>query len=106
MKKLWNKIPPFCRNKYFITLFLFLLWMIFFDQHNMISQARMSEKVSDLQKEQEYYRQEIKKDRQAAMELQTNAQTLEKYARETYLMKRENEDIFLIVEDTHEAANE
>lgn len=99
MKKLWDKIPRIFRNKYFITLLVFAVWMMFFDQNNMISQYRLSSKVKDLRQEKQFYETEIQKDRQAALELNTNQENLEKYAREKYLMKRKNEDIFLIVEE-------
>ncbi|MFO8054771.1 MAG: septum formation initiator family protein [Bacteroidales bacterium] len=99
MKTLINKIPRFIRNKYFITFIVFVVWMLFFDQNNMISQYRLTKKVNELQQEKEFYETEIKKDRKAAADLKSNIETLEKYARETYLMKREDEDIFLIVEE-------
>ncbi|MCF8331476.1 MAG: septum formation initiator family protein [Bacteroidales bacterium] len=99
MKKLWQNIPSFLRNKYSITVFIFLIWMLFFDQNNMVSQWRLTNKVSELKEEKKFYKEEIEKDRQATMELKTNKKTLEKYARENYLMKRDNEDIFLIIEE-------
>ena len=73
--------------------------MLFFDQNNIISQWRLTNKVNDLKEEKKFYKTEIEKDRRAAMELKTNDKTLEKYARETYLMKRDDEDIFLIIEE-------
>jgi hypothetical protein len=58
--------------------------------------------MKDLNKEKEYYIQEIKKDRQTSIELQTNLRNLEKYAREKYLMKKETEDIFLVIQESPE----
>lgn len=55
--------------------------------------------MNELKQEQQFYVTEIEKDQQAVMELNTNLKTLEKYAREKYLMKRKSEDIFLIVEE-------
>ena len=98
MQQYWNKIPSYFRNKYFITVLVFVIWMLFFDQNNMISQYRLNNKVNELKEEKAYYKQEIKKDRKAAMELKTNKKTLERYAREKYLMKRDDEDIFLIID--------
>jgi hypothetical protein len=75
-------------NKYFITILIFGVWMLFFDNNNFIAQFRLSR----------YYLSEIQKDRQACYELRTDTLTLEKFGREQYLMKRDNEDIYLIVD--------
>ncbi|MCF8218369.1 MAG: septum formation initiator family protein [Bacteroidales bacterium] len=99
MQKYWNKIPSYFRNKYFITVLVFAIYMMFFDQNNMVSQWRLNNKVNELQEEKSYYKEEIKKDRKASMELKTNKKTLERYAREKYLMKRDDEDIFLIIDE-------
>ncbi|MFW6019180.1 MAG: FtsB family cell division protein [Bacteroidales bacterium] len=99
MQQYWRKIPSYFRNKYFITIMVFVIWMMFFDQNNIISQWRLNNKVNDLKEEKVYYKKEIKKDRKAARELQTNKKTLERYAREKYLMKRDDEDIFLIIDE-------
>lgn len=99
MKIINKNIHPVFRNKYFLTILVFVIWLSFFDQNNLISQYRLSEKVNDLKEKKEFYQKEIKKDRKAARELKTNLNTLEKYAREKYLMKREDEDIFLIIDE-------
>jgi len=89
-------------NKYFITLFIFLVWMLFFDNNNFIAQFRLNRTLNDLEMEKDYYLTEIEKDRQATFELITDTLTLEKFGREQYLMKRDNEDIYLIVEEEEE----
>ena len=86
-------------NKYFITLLVFGIWMLFFDNNNFIAQFRLNRTLNELEMEKEYYLSEIDKDRQATMELITDTLTLEKFGREQYLMKRDNEDIYLIVEE-------
>ena len=85
------------RYRYAITLGVFVLWMIFFDQNNMIEQYKLRSQLKDLKDEKEYYLQEMAKAQQEYDELFTNQESLEKFAREKYLMKRENEDIFVIV---------
>lgn len=55
--------------------------------------------LKDVKRQKEFYQEEIKNDKIAIEELLTDSSTLEKFAREKYLMKRDNEDIFLIVED-------
>ena len=84
-------------NKYFVSSVAFLVWLTFFDNNNLIRQVRMRSALNDLQKEKEFYLEEIEKNNKAAEELMTNKEKLEKFAREKYLMKRENEDIYLIV---------
>lgn len=84
-------------NKYFVSSVAFLVWLTFFDNNNLIRQVRMRSALNDLQKEKAFYLEEINNNNKAAEELMTNKETLEKFAREKYLMKRENEDIYLIV---------
>ncbi len=86
-------------NKYFITLLVFGLWMLFFDNNNFIAQIRLNRSLNELEMEKEYYLSEIEKDRQATLELITDTLSLEKFGREQYLMKRDNEDIYLIVDE-------
>jgi len=84
-------------NKYLITLLIFAVWMFFFDRNDMISQYTYSTKVKKLEQERDFYLQqtaEVKKDLTA---LDSNKNTLEKFAREKYFMKKDNEDIFVVV---------
>ncbi|WP_162427689.1 FtsB family cell division protein [Pontibacter pudoricolor] len=92
-----KRIPKFFRSFYFITTALFVVWMLFFDSNDFVTQYQMSKQLSDLEAVKEDYMEkmeEVEKDRKALM---GNADLLEKYAREKYLMKRPNEDVFIIV---------
>lgn len=97
-----KKILQVIKNKYFITILAFTVWMTAIDKNNIISQFKLSNELYDLQRKKEYYLKEIEKDKQAIYELNTNINTLEKFAREKYLLKRENEDIFIIVKEKTE----
>lgn len=91
-----KRLPPVFKNFYFVTGFLFLVWMIFVDSNDLISRFKMGSKLRALQNEKEYYEAkivEVEKDRK---ELMTNKELLEKFAREKYLMKKETEDLFII----------
>lgn len=55
--------------------------------------------LNDVKEEKQFYLEEIKKDSIAIMELTTDKENLEKFAREKYLMKKDDEDIFLIIEE-------
>ncbi len=94
-----NKMPPFTKNFYFIAGGVFLIWMLFFDSNDFFNQYRLSRKLTNLEKQKTYYLEKIdqvKKDRE---ELFSNQELLEKFAREKYLMKKENEDLYIIVEE-------
>jgi cell division protein DivIC len=92
-----KRIPKFFRSFYFITTALFVIWMLFFDSNDFITQYQMSKQLNDLENVKEDYMEkmeEVEKDRKALM---GNPELLEKYAREKYLMKRPSEDVFIIV---------
>lgn len=92
-------LPAFLKNKYIIALIVLLVWLAFFDKNNLIHQWRLRKQLIELRRDQKYYLEEIEKDSTAIKELKENPEALEKYARENYLMKKENEDIYVIVED-------
>jgi cell division protein FtsB len=73
---------------------------MFFDQNNWISQWQYKNELEKLQKEKEYYTSQIEKTKKELEELTTNPKSLEKFAREKYLMKKENEEIFLFVQNS------
>ena len=90
-------IRKLIRYRYAITLGAFALWMLFFDQNNMIEQFKLRRQLNNLKAEKEYYIREMEKAQQEYDELFTNQESLEKFAREKYLMKKDDEDIFVIV---------
>lgn len=87
----------YINNKYFYTGLLFLIWWVFFDQESIIVQYDLTRVRSGLEKQKDYYNNEIKNDEAAINTLQNDTVLLEKYAREKYLMKKDNEDVFVIV---------
>lgn len=98
MKNLLNLL----KNKFFLAGLAFLIWMAFFDRNDVASQYEYRNKVQKLEQEKEFYTKEITKANKELKELTTNVQSLEKFARERYLMKKENEDIFVIVDNKKE----
>ncbi len=98
-KLLSTKYFRFLKNKYVLTTIIFFFWLLLFDQNNLLERRKLNREYKQLLQEQEYYQQKIKEDRKRINELKTNDENLEKFAREQYLMKRDNEDIFIIVED-------
>jgi len=98
-----NQVPePFrklLKNKYFVTAFCCLVWLSFFDRNDFITQNSYRNKLHSLQKERDYYIEEIVKNKAEVNDLLTNPKNLEKYAREKYRMKRDNEDVYVIVQE-------
>jgi cell division protein DivIC len=84
------------RNKYLLTLTAFVIWMLFFDRNDVFTQLQWKRELREIRQSKEYYAQRIAEDRKFSQELQFNAAAIERYAREKYLMKRDNEDLFLI----------
>jgi cell division protein FtsB len=93
------KIPSFLKNKYALTASIFIVWISFFDQNNMITQYQYHQELQKLQDEEVFYKEELVKIQANLKDLQTNPKTLEKFARENYLMKKDNEELFVIVEE-------
>ena len=93
-----RKLPKPLRNKYLILFLLFILWIIFIDDYNLINQSKIKNTVDDLKSQKEFYINEIKTDSTELYQLQNNPAEQEKFAREKFLMKKENEDIFIIRE--------
>lgn len=85
-------------NKYLIVFTVFLVFVVFFDEHNLIDRFSTFQKIKNLEKEQQFYIDEIEATKKKKNELESNNQNLEKFAREQYLMKKPNEDIFIIKE--------
>ncbi|HBX89209.1 MAG: septum formation initiator family protein [Bacteroidales bacterium] len=92
-------ILPLIRNKYVLTGLLFIIWLFFFDQNNMVNRMNLSRRINDLEKQKEHYKHEIDENRKRMDELKSNPENLEKFAREQYLMKKPNEELFIIIEE-------
>jgi len=87
---------PLLRNKYSLSLIAFFVWIIFFDGNNLIERTFNLRKMHQLENDKIFYEEKIKDDRAKLEELESNPSNLEKYAREQFLMKKDNEDIFII----------
>ncbi|MCD4678783.1 MAG: septum formation inhibitor [Bacteroidales bacterium] len=96
---MYKKIFLRLKDKYILITLAFLVWISFFDTHNLISQFKRTRVLKDVQSEKQYYLEEIKSDSIATMELTSDKEHLEKFAREKYLMKKDDEDIFLIIKE-------
>ncbi len=84
-------------NRYLLTIVGLGVWLCFFDRNDLFTQMDLKEKVNKLEEERDYYIQEIASNKEEIKELQTDMKSLEKFAREKYLMKKDNEEVFVIV---------
>ena len=90
---------PIIRNKFVITSLVFFVWMLFFDQNNIISRASLASGIRELKQQKEHLQKEISENRENINELQSSTENLEKFAREEYMMKKADEDIFIVIEE-------
>ena len=95
LNTLWNIIG---RHKYFITLLAFGVIMVFLDENSLVQRAKHQEEIKTLNEEIAKYRKQFEEDTRKLKELTNNPEALEKIAREKYLMKKPNEDIFIFEE--------
>jgi cell division protein FtsB len=96
---MFKKLPRAFRNFYVIATAIFLTWMLLLDSNNLIARYELSSKLSSLEDEREYYQEKIMEVQKDHDELFGDRESIEKFAREKYLMKKETEDIFVIVEE-------
>ena len=90
-------IPKQLKNKYILTAGFFAVWMLFFDTRDIITtHFKQRGELNRLQESKAYYQQEIDKTRKELEQLKSDPRILEKYARERYRMKKDNEDLFVI----------
>jgi len=95
-----NNILKFFINKYFLTTVVFLVWLVFFDSNNILTNMRTRDKLNGLRKDKKFYIDEVKKDSILVQKLLYDTLELERYARERYLMKKDNEDVYLVIDTT------
>ena len=94
--KFIRQIPPFIYNKYFLAASLFVLWMLFFDRNDFFTQLSRKSELKQIEESKQYFALKIAEGKKFSSEMRSNADAVEKFVREKYLMKRDNEDLFLI----------
>ncbi|WP_194776510.1 septum formation initiator family protein [Pararhodonellum marinum] len=94
-----SKYLKYTKNFYFVFTVLFVMWMVFIDSNDIVSQFQLQSKLKDMEKQKDYYMDKKEKIKEEREELMSNYELLEKFARERYLMKKKTEDLYVIVED-------
>ena len=85
-------------NKYLLAVVFFVVWLLFFDHNDLMLQYKRGQELKEVREKSDFYRQKIAETRKEVESLRINAASLEKVAREKYLMKKDNEDLFIIAE--------
>ncbi len=93
-----NKIFRFFKNKFILTTVVFIVWIVLFDSNNIMDRVKDRRNLKEFSREKTYYMEKIKSDSIKLNELKTNNKNLEKFAREQYLMKKDEEDIFIVID--------
>jgi cell division protein FtsB len=97
--KFLKNIPRAAKNKYLLTITIFTIWMVFFDSQDIITtHFKLRKELNQLEESRNYYLRQIEATKTELGQLKSDPATLEKYAREKYYMKKDNEDLFIISE--------
>ena len=91
----WERVPPYLRNRYVVTLALFLVLMIFFDRHDVGTQFRLYSTVNRLEEDLQRYDRLTAEAEAEKLDMEMNR---ERFARENYYMQQDDEDVFIIVD--------
>ena len=92
----WNAYPAFLKNKYVLAIIVFFTYLMFFDSNDIPSQVRFSQNLKKLNKQTKYFEKEIEKSKKEYAATFSTIEQMEAYAREEYLMKKPDEDLFII----------
>jgi cell division protein DivIC len=87
------------KNRFLLAGGIFFAWIALFDSNSCYDQMKLKNEKAKLEIEKSFYTEKIAEDSLATLELKTDDKNLEKFARENYLMKKDNEDVFVIVEE-------
>jgi hypothetical protein len=92
-----DKIPAFLRNKYFLTITIFVIWITLLDTNNLLERFQQMSELHKLRLEKEYFSDKIEADKKKLNELKTDNHNLEKFAREQFKMKKKDEDLYIVL---------
>ena len=97
-KNILNIARRFVRNKYFFTFLLFIIWIAIFDKNSFLEQHKYKKRIHELERQKTYYISKFKED-SVKLEEFKSPEKLEKFARENFYMKKDDEDLFVIISD-------
>ncbi|MCZ2337873.1 MAG: septum formation initiator family protein [Flavobacteriales bacterium] len=91
---LWLRIV---KNKYLIVTVFFIVWMAFFDNNNWVYLKRLTEEAGQKRTDRAWYKSEIEKVNAEYKNITTDLNTIERFGREQYYMKRSDEDVYIFL---------
>lgn len=94
-----SKIFKYGKNFYVLFTLFFIIWMVFIDSNDIVTQYKLRSKLKELENQREFYLQRKEKIKADREELMSNYELLEKFARERYFMKKKSEDLYVVVEE-------
>ncbi len=94
-----KRLPRIFKNRYVLVSLFFVLYIAFFDAHDLISQIGIRWKIHNIHQQMDFLNKDTQQAKDQIIELTTDSASLEKFAREEYRMKRENEEIFVIINE-------
>ncbi|MBS1729222.1 MAG: septum formation initiator family protein [Bacteroidetes bacterium] len=100
MKKATRFIFNGLKNKYLVSILVFAVVMLFSDHNNLIGQWQRKKELHTLEAKKAYYENEIEKTKATLANLSNNPDAIEKYSREHFYMKKDNEDLFILDNDS------
>ena len=84
---------------YIISSLVFFVWLCFFDRSNLYTQFKIALDLKKLETQKNYFENELKVIKKEELQILGSNSALEKFAREKYLMKKEGETVFVIVDE-------
>lgn len=97
-QKIKDTFLKIVRSKYLVTIILFSVWILFFDENSIVSHQQNRQRLNELIEQKEYYRKKIIADKEKLEDLNSGKMNLEKFAREQYYMSKPDEDVFIVVD--------
>ncbi len=97
-----KRLIDLLKNKFFLVTLAFVVWMTFFDKNDLLSQYQFHQEVQKLQQDKAFYQKETTQVTKELNELTSDKEKLEKFAREKYMMKKANEDVFVVIREKKE----
>ncbi len=91
---------------YIVSSLIMVVWLTFFDRSNLLKQFDMALELRQMQKQKEFFEKELAKVKTEEAEVLGSMASLEKYGREKYLMKKEGETVFVLVDDQEQILKE
>lgn len=93
-----ERFVALAKNKFLIAGLAFVSWMIFFDRYDLPTQYNYQKEKTKLEYEKDFYTVEIESIEKSIKDVQYNQTEIQRIAREKYKMKKDNEDVYVIME--------